>query len=71
MRNEPQTVSEALREAIRESGQSAREIERATGVHNGMLSRFLRDERGLSTPTVDKLANHLGLRLVKARRRSR
>ena len=35
------------------------------GVSNAALSRFLRQNRGLTLETVDKLAKHLGLRLVR------
>ncbi len=63
------TISQVLREAITGSGESLADLERATGVSNAVLSRFVRGERTLTLPTADKLARHLGLELVKRERR--
>ncbi len=60
----PKTISEQLRRFIKDSGVSLYQLERETGVHNSMLSRFLRDERGLRIESVDALAEFLKLRLV-------
>ncbi len=60
----PKTISEQLRRFIKDSGLSTYQLERETGVHNSMLSRFLRDERGLRIEAVDALCQHLKLRLV-------
>ena len=60
----PKTISEQLRRFIKDSGLSTYQLERETGVHNSVLSRFLRDERGLRIETVDALAEFLKLRLV-------
>lgn len=59
------SVSESLRQAIIESGQSTAALQRATGVANGAISRFLRSERSLTLSSVDRLAAHLGLVLRK------
>lgn len=59
------TVSDALREAIRQSGLSLNEIEKRSGVDHGALSRFLNANRTLTLPAVDKLAETLGLELVQ------
>jgi plasmid maintenance system antidote protein VapI len=61
-------VTGQLRAAIEESGKSLRELGRATGVGNDILSRFVRGERGITTGTVDKLCRVLGLELVHKRR---
>jgi len=50
---------------LERSGQSTYRLERETGVSNAALSRFLRQNRGLTLETVDKLAKYLGLRLVR------
>ena len=63
-RNVSKRVSEELRQYIRDSGLSTYQLERETGVHNSMLSRFLRDERGLRLEAVDALCEFLKLRLV-------
>ncbi len=58
-RKAPKTISEQLRRFIKDSGLSTYQLERETGVHNSMLSRFLRDERGLRIEAVDALCQHL------------
>ena len=58
-------ISETLRRTILESGETTTAIEEATGVSNTVLSRFLRGERTLTLPTVDRLAKHFKLDLVK------
>jgi len=64
-----QPVSEQLRRLIRERGESLAEIGRQTGVSHAVLSRFLRGERRLSTKTVDRLCEYLGVELRKVRDR--
>ena len=60
----PKTISEQLRRFIKDSGLSTYQLQHETGVHNSMLSRFLRDERGLRIEAVDALCEYLKLRLV-------
>ena len=57
------TVTEQLRRAIERSGQSFRDIAKETGVNVGVVSRFVRKERGINGDTVDKLCRWLGLEL--------
>jgi antitoxin component HigA of HigAB toxin-antitoxin module len=61
----PSTISGQLRWYLEHCGQSTYRLERETGISNAALSRFLRQNRGLTLETVDKLAKHLGLRLVR------
>lgn len=63
MAKRKESASEQLREAIRAGGQSLCQIAKACGVDDGALSRFMRDERGLTTRSVDRLCQHLGLEL--------
>jgi plasmid maintenance system antidote protein VapI len=65
------TISDQLRDSIRDSGLSVRELGKRADVDAGMIHRFLADERGLTTPSVDRLAEALGLRLAEARGRAR
>ena len=65
-RKESKRVSEELRRYIRDSGLSTYQLERETGVHNSVLSRFLRRERGLRIESVDALCEFLKLRLVQS-----
>lgn len=60
---EPGLVSE-LREAIRGSGQSLRDLGRACGVGGDRLSRFMRGERDLTLGAAEKICRALGLRLT-------
>jgi len=62
-------VSEQLRRLIRERGESLAEIGRQTGVSHTVLSRFLRGERGLTTFSLDRLCEYLGVALRKVRGR--
>jgi len=63
------SVSEAIRQAIRESGLKKLELSRRAKVDNSQLSRFMRGQRGLSTPTIDRLAKVLGLRMTQTKSR--
>ena len=56
-----------LRWYLKNCGMSNLQIEHKTGIHNSVLSRFLRQERGMSLDTLDKLARHLKLKLVRDR----
>jgi transcriptional regulator with XRE-family HTH domain len=60
-------VEEQLKEAVRESGLSLNQIEKASGVGREQLSRFLRDQRTLTLPAVAKLCKALGLELARRR----
>lgn len=60
------TLAEAIREAIRSSGQTVYAVAKAAGVSQPVLHRFVAGERGLTLDTADKLCRYLGLRLVKA-----
>jgi DNA-binding Xre family transcriptional regulator len=54
-------VTEALRQAIRDTGETLTALDLRTGVSNAVLSRFMRDVRGLTTDTADKLCAALRL----------
>jgi transcriptional regulator with XRE-family HTH domain len=58
------TVSETLRAAVGDCGDSLAEVARQTGIDVGNLSRFVRGERGLSVENLDILAEYLNLELV-------
>ncbi len=58
-------ISNQVKQAIAESGESLNELGRQTGVSDSQLSRFMRGERGLNTTTLDRLAEYLGLELTK------
>ena len=59
------TVTKRLRWYLKNCGMSNLQIEHETGIHNSVLSRFQREERGMSLDTLDTLARFLKLRLVR------
>lgn len=61
--DEPGPVSRGLREAIVERRLTAYAAAKRAGVSVDAIQRFLKDERGLTLSTVDKLAQSLGLAL--------
>jgi len=50
------TLSDQVRQAIRDSGLTCYRISQLTGIHESTLSKFLSGERGLSLAALDKLA---------------
>jgi hypothetical protein len=61
------SVSNQLREAIRNCGMSANELSRVSGVPQPTITRFLNDGE-LRSNNVDKLAAYFGLVLKKERK---
>jgi len=61
-------VSE-LKQAIERDGRSLNALARDAGLSPIQLSRFVRGERGLTTPAVDALCETLGLELKPKRQR--
>ncbi len=64
MSKKPLALSDQLRQAIEQSGQSRYAISKETGIDESVLSKFVRGLRGMSLDSVDALAEHLGLRLT-------
>ena len=54
-KKKPQTVSEQLRQHLQDSKLSSYDLAWLTGVDASVISRFLRNDRGLTTPTLDAL----------------
>ena len=65
MARKPKPLSDQLRRAIRESGLSRYAICKATDIDQSAMSKFLAGRVGLSLASVDRLADFLGLKLVK------
>ncbi len=59
------TLTKQLRWYLKNCGVSTYRLERETGIHNSALSRFLREERGLSLDNIDVLGRSLRLRLIR------
>lgn len=62
-----QTLGDALRQAITDSGLGFREIERHAAIGTGQVSRFMARDRDLTLDTADKVAAVLGLHLSSDR----
>lgn len=60
----PPTLSEQLKAAILNCGQSRYRISQQTGITEATLSKFIHGHHGLSLETVDLLGQYLGLRLI-------
>ncbi len=58
------SISEQLRQILADCGLSQYEIAKRSGVDKGALSRFAHGQSGLTTETLDRLAEVLGLELV-------
>ena len=58
-------ISDILRRAIVESGESLSSLERATGVPRASIMRFVRGDQSLRLDKADRLAEHFGFELVK------
>jgi hypothetical protein len=68
------TFSGELRDAIDRSGLTHYALGDKAGVDPGIISRFMRDERAITSVTADRLISALGLHLaspVKGRGRPR
>jgi len=65
--NSPERLSDQLRRIIAESGLSRYELARRSGVEQSALSRFVNGQRGLTTESLDRLAEALGLELTVKR----
>ena len=60
-------LSDPLRRAIVESGDSLSALERATGVTRASIMRFVRGDQSLRLDKADQLAAYFGLELHKRR----
>lgn len=65
------SISYQLREIIESRDMTPYAVGTASGVDPGILSRFLRGERGMQIDTLDRVAGALGLRLVEVAKRGR
>ena len=60
-------MTDVLRRTIVESGASYMSLERATGVTRASVMRFVLGKQSLRLDMADRLAEHYGLKLQKAR----
>jgi transcriptional regulator with XRE-family HTH domain len=57
-------LSDQLRRAVENCGQTRYAISKATGIAEATLSRFMAGERGLPMKTLDKLADYLNVNIT-------
>jgi transcriptional regulator with XRE-family HTH domain len=57
-------ISDAVRKAVERSGLSRYEICKRAGIDQAAMSRFMAGKTGLTTTSLDALADVLGLRIV-------
>lgn len=57
-------MDDAIREAIKRSGQTQYRIAKETGIAQSALSRLASGERGLSTDAIERIAEYLGMEIV-------
>jgi transcriptional regulator with XRE-family HTH domain len=63
-------LSDQIRQAVEQCGETRYAIAKATGIDQSTLSRFVSGERGLPMNTLDRLADYLGLTItMKSQRR--
>lgn len=62
----PDDFAGILRAAVRSSDQTLYRLSMDTGIGQDVLSRFVREERGLSLETAGRLAVHLGYALKRS-----
>ncbi len=60
----PKRLSDEIRQAVRDCGESQYRIMQETGIDKATLSRFVSGERGLPMKTLDTLAQYLDLHIV-------
>ena len=60
-------MTEALRQAIADSGETFKGLERETGVKRQSLMKFMRGEQSLRLDLADRLAAYFGLEVSKPR----
>jgi plasmid maintenance system antidote protein VapI len=64
MKRKHAKLSEQVRQAIADCGETRYAISKATGIDAATLCRFVNGKSGLSIPVLDTLGEYLGLRIV-------
>jgi hypothetical protein len=59
------TVTDSLRQAVRDTGETLYRVAKDSGVAYASLHRFMAGKRDISCPNIDKLCRYLGMRLMR------
>lgn len=62
-------ISDQLRDILRAEKRSLYALAEEAGINRGNLTRFLTGAQALSGPSIDRLAEALGVKLIQTRRR--
>jgi plasmid maintenance system antidote protein VapI len=68
VKKHPKKLTDQLRQAIDDSGQTRYAIAQATEIDESALAKFYNGHRGLSLDNLDRLFEYLGLRIVMDRK---
>jgi len=71
MTREQAKLSDQVRQAIDAAGKTRYQISQDTGIDQATLCRFMGGSAGLSMTVLDKLAQHLGLRIAADKPRAK
>lgn len=71
MAKKPPSFSETIKQLIDGCGMTRYEISKLSGVEQSALSRFMSGERGLTTESIDKLAEALDWKIVANKRKGK
>jgi hypothetical protein len=63
------TFSDQLRRAILDSGMTRYRISQESGIAESVLSRFVHQKQGLTSDSIDRLMDFLGLEIRPRRKR--
>jgi transcriptional regulator with XRE-family HTH domain len=64
MKRKRAKLTEQLRQAVLNCGETQYAVCKATGIDKTALSRFINGERGVSMKVLDTLGEYLGLQIV-------
>jgi hypothetical protein len=65
------SFTDQFRAAVLNAEESRYKISKATGISESILSRFVHGRAGLSMDYMDRLAAHLGLKLITKPKKTR
>lgn len=57
-------MSDQIRQAIDDSGQTRYRIAQKTGIDESALAKFYNGHRGITTATLDRIGEYLGLEII-------
>jgi transcriptional regulator with XRE-family HTH domain len=63
--------SDQIKRAVAECGMSRYRLSQLTGIDQPMLSRFVRGQKNLSMPALDRLAGVLRLQIVRNKQKAK